>query len=81
MKWSEEKPPQKDGISYNHATSESPLGLFSIEWKSWKECPSYDVFIGGSEWVTAAGSLDDAKAAAERHVVNKYEELREYLSK
>ena len=32
-----------NGISYDHSILETPFGRFLITWKSWKDCPSFDV--------------------------------------
>ena len=64
LKWSEEYPPQKDGIPYDHVTSKTPFGDISIEWKSWKQ---YDSFVVNFPWgdVSNGDDLNEAKELAQ----------------
>lgn len=79
MNWTE---PQKakEGISwYDHVILETPIGRAIIEWKSWKDSPSYDVQIG-NDWVGCEYDLETAKELARVYLKTKYEELGRLLS-
>jgi hypothetical protein len=68
-----------EGISYyDHTISETPLGTIIIEWKSWKERPSYDIMLNG-EWLGVENNLPDAKTVALKHVLDKSQELITFL--
>lgn len=58
--WSEETPPTKDVCYYDHCKASTPLGEFSIEWKSWKDYDSKVVYLNG-EYLHSAFDLKDAK--------------------
>ena len=78
MKWTEESEP-KEGISYyNHSYLDTPIGRYIIEWKSWKDSPSYDVYLKG-EWIGTEYSLEEAKNISQEHLIKKFNELKEYL--
>jgi len=80
MNWTEPKPPTKGESYYDHTICKTPLGELKIEWKSWKDSPSYDIDLNG-EWIGSEYSLEDAKKVAEKFLVNKRDELSEYLNK
>jgi hypothetical protein len=42
MNWTKESGPNEE-ISYNHIKLSTPLGEFVIDWKGWKEYPSYSI--------------------------------------
>ena len=60
MNWTEPKPPTDGESCYDHVKCETPLGLIKIEWKSWKESPSYDVSLDDN-WIGQEYSLKEAK--------------------
>lgn len=66
--WSEEKEPCEE-IRYNHVTAETPLGLFSIEWKGWKDYDSRDLYLNG-EYIGSFHNVDDAKQGAADYLLN-----------
>lgn len=78
MKWTNERQPNEE-IRYNHVISETPLGKVSIEWKGWKERPSYDVDF---EWkhigIYGSISLKEAKDKAENHMKEITQELIDF---
>ena len=79
LKWTDPTEP-KNGVShYDHCICETPLGNFIIEWKSWKEAPSYDVTIDGG-WVACAYSLEEAKKATHDYIVELYNELTDFIN-
>ena len=79
MKWTENKPPT-EGISfYNHTITETPIGKIIIEWKGWKDQPSYDIMIDG-EWIGVEYELTDAKNIALNFIKEKSEKLVTFLS-
>ena len=63
MNWTEPKPPTDGESYYDHVKCETPLGLIKIEWKSWKESPSYDVSLDDN-WIGQENSLKEAKKLA-----------------
>lgn len=58
--WSEPKPPTKDVCCYDHCRASTPLGEFSVEWKSWKQYDSYCVYFNG-DYLESVFDLEDAK--------------------
>jgi hypothetical protein len=79
MKWTENKPPI-EGISfYDHTISETPIGKMIIEWKSWKERPSYDIMLE-NEWIGVGDDVDEAKDIALNFIKEKSEKLVTFLS-
>ena len=79
MNWTEKKPPTAGISRYDHTTCESPLGQFMIEWKSWKDEPSYDIKLG-DEWLNVAYTLDEAKDVCRKYLEDKSEELNEFMN-
>ena len=74
MKWTDINEPT-EGISYyNHVLCDSPLGLIKIEWKGWKDRPSYDVEING-EWICQEYSLHEAKETTRKWLKDRAEEI------
>lgn len=67
--WTDPAPPNAKGIRYDHVTAESPLGQYSIEWKSWKERDTYDMYLTGWHIESCLG-LDEAKQAANDHMAS-----------
>lgn len=80
LKWSEESPPN-DIISYNHIKCETPIGELVIDWKGWKDDPSYDAYLTGSNyvWIGSESSLEDAKEQAKKFMEHKIKELQEFM--
>jgi hypothetical protein len=78
MKWTENKPPTKGISFYDHTISETPIGKIIIEWKSWKDRPSYDVMIDG-EWIGVEYELTAAKDIALNFIKGKSEKLVTFL--
>lgn len=81
LTWSEEAPPT-EGISYyTHIISEiTPLGVFLIEWKSWKERPDYSIVLDDN-YIDTVYSLEEAKKIAFDYLITKNKELTEFLNK
>lgn len=64
LEWSEQRSPNAKGIRYNHVIAESPLGLFSVEWKGWKDHPNYQLYLNG-EWLQdGEATLEDTQQRA-----------------
>ena len=63
LEWSSPAPPGKD-CSYDHVRAETPIGVYSIEWKSWKSNDGYTVHIDG-RYIWSEETLDDAKRFAQ----------------
>ena len=62
LDWSDPSPPDTY-CSYDYCKAETPFGTLQIEWKSWKDYPSYDVDCFG-HWGGSFARLNEAKAAA-----------------
>jgi len=63
MKWSEIREPCED-CRYHHVKYESKLfGSLYIEWKGWKDSPSYDciVYVGDEVIMVNENTLDSCK--------------------
>lgn len=80
MNWTEPTSPNKY-IPYDHVLLKTPLGEISIEWKSWKERPSYDIMLDRGEWISAEYSLEDAKKSAINYLSNILQQLKDLLEK
>jgi hypothetical protein len=78
MNWTSESKPN-DECRYDHTTVITPIGKITIEWKSWKEKPQFDVYLNG-EWIGTGNSLEVAKTIALVHLANIADELKEFLS-
>lgn len=79
LNWTPEAPPT-DGVSYyNHTMCETPVGMLNIEWKSWKDSPSYDVELDG-KWIGCVYSLEDAKVFSENYLLDIIKKLTDFLN-
>lgn len=78
MNWSESLKADGDKSNYDHVKCESPLGVILIEWKSWKDSPSYGIGLEG-QYLGSEYSLEDAKEKAREYLENKYNELGIFL--
>lgn len=80
MSWSEISDP-KEGVSYyTHTTLETPLGKAILEWKGWKEYPSYSVTIDGEYISEEYGTIDEAKEKVREYLTEKLNQLSTFLS-
>lgn len=79
MKWSEECKPDAIVSHYNHIITETPIGKMMIEWKGWKENPSYDVMLNDA-WIGVEYDLESAKRLGEEHLNKIFKELKSFLS-
>lgn len=78
MKWTEPKSATEGVSFYDHTIAETPIGKVIIEWKSWKDSPSYDVGIEG-EWIGVSYDLDTAKEVAVKYLKDRLRKLAEYM--
>lgn len=78
MKWTEPTKATKGVSSYDHVIAETPIGRMIIEWKSWKDQPSYDVMIN-NDWVGVEYDLEDAKDIGVDYLNNLLKKLTEYM--
>lgn len=78
MNWTEPKSPTANESSYDHITCQTPLGKCIIEWKSWKDNPSYDISLE-DECIYCEYNLENAKQKALEHLVAKKRELDLFL--
>jgi len=74
IEWSDVQEPNEH-CSYHHVVFKSSLiGEIVIDWKGWKEYPSYDCYIGNFDYYgdgkpvieVYESTLEDAKAEVER---------------
>jgi hypothetical protein len=79
MKWTEPSPPMPPVSYEDHVVCETPIGVFKIEWRGWKEGDDYSVMLDGVMWIGCEPTLDDAKAIAKKYLVDKYHELGKML--
>lgn len=77
MNWTLEKEPNEK-VSYNHVLLETPIGEYIVDWKGWKENPSYDVSLEGI-WLGGEYDLESAKKLAENHLIKTGNEINEFL--
>lgn len=61
--WSEPKGPDGE-CPYDHCRAVTPFGVYSIEWKSWKDYPGYSAEFR-DEYINTGASLDEAKTLAQ----------------
>ena len=78
MNWTKEKQPTEGISHYNHTILETPIGEFIIEWKGWKERPSYDVMLKG-EWIGCEYDLQSAKEIAKNHLIDLFNQLNGFM--
>lgn len=64
IEWSETRRPNSE-CSYTHVVAMTPFGKIQIEWKGWKERPSYDATTPWGYENLYAESLDEAKSDIE----------------
>jgi len=80
MNWTEQKGPTEGISHYDHITLKTPIGIFIIEWKSWKTKLSYDIQLN-NEWIGFEYDLKSAKDIAENHILNLTNELNDFVKK
>lgn len=79
LEWSEAAPPCED-CRYDHVVATSPLGVFRIEWKSWKGEGDGHNLILNEEYLSSEYSLADAQEAAAAFLANKAVELAPFAA-
>ena len=57
----------------------TPLGQAIIEWKDWQEDDYCTITLNG-EWIGSETSVSRAKDRLESYLIEKYEELKEFLA-
>jgi hypothetical protein len=62
LEWSETRDPTEE-IRYTHVIAETPFGIYSIEWKAWRDNDPPCVYLNG-DYVECCHNLDAAKNAA-----------------
>lgn len=75
--WSKVQEPNLQ-ILYNHITLDTPLGLFVIDWKGWKEQPTYDLSLN-YEWLDSPFSLEEGKEFVKKYLTEKAEALNDFI--
>lgn len=63
LEWTENNEPNEN-CSYDHTFSETAIGKYQIEWKSWKEFDAYVLYLS-DDFVLSEYDLPSAKAAAQ----------------
>ena len=77
MNWTKESGPNEE-ISYNHIKLSTPLGEFVIDWKGWKEYPSYSIELDGT-YLECEDSLEDAKEFVETYLQDVTNKLNAFM--
>lgn len=78
IKWTELSGPIENVSYYDHVMLSTPIGNFTIEWKSWKESPTYDILIG-TEYVGSEFDLESAKNRVLAYLKRKTNELNNLI--
>lgn len=86
LAWSDVLQPN-DRIMYTHVVLETPLGFFTIEWKSYKD-PLRDftiflqesLFLEHETYIGTGETLEHAKEIVENYLVGKRDGLNKFLS-
>jgi hypothetical protein len=78
MNWTEPKPPTEGISHYNHTILTTPLGDFIIEWKGWKDNPSYDIMLV-DDWIGCEYSLEEAKEKVISYIMSIADNLALFL--
>lgn len=60
LEWSVNCPPDRV-VSYDHCTAPFPFGEIRLEWKGWKEDPSFSFYLNEDYVDEFYGTLDEAK--------------------
>lgn len=68
LEWSDPQPPSET-LRYDHFKAESGLGVFTIEWKSWKTNDPFCLYLDG-EYLLTANTIDEAKECAQSYLRN-----------
>ena len=76
--WSAPSPPN-DKCSYDHIVAQSPIGTFSIEWKSWKSFDTRCLYLEG-EFLAGCYLIEDAQAEAAKHLAGLAGLLAPYVT-
>ena len=77
MNWTEKQEPN-DKVPYHHIELLTPIGTYLIDWKGWKENPSYDIELKG-EWIGTEYDLESAKNLAENHLLELNNQLNGFI--
>lgn len=64
LEWSPESKPN-GYCSYNHTYADTPFGRYQIEWKGWKDRPSFSLDLGNESVSCWADTIDDARRIAQ----------------
>lgn len=78
MEWTEHIRPN-DHCGYDHMECTTPLGVFRVEWKSWKSVLSFTLYLDDDIYITSGHDLDTIKRFARQYLEETYNELGEYL--
>ena len=64
IEWSEPREPNAS-CSYDHVVGKCPLGDYLIDWKGWKESPSFGINSPVTPYIDCRYSLKEAKEYAQ----------------
>lgn len=85
MSWSEQFPPNEDSY-YDHMFLKTPIGIFRVEWKSWKDpCCDYTIYLAPTDdlaatiYIDSTCDLESAQKCVMRYLVRIKDSLIEYL--
>jgi|TARA_R110000851_G_scaffold308922_1_gene468103 hypothetical protein len=78
MNWTKESEPNNE-VPYNHTKLETPIGEYVVDWKGWKERPSYDVSLKG-ECLGSEYDLESAKRIAENNLLELANQINGFLN-
>ena len=79
MNWTKEKPPTEGISHYNHTTLRTPIGMFIIAWKGWKERPEYSIMLD-NEYIGTEYDLESAKSLAKNYLIDLANSLNEFVN-
>lgn len=73
LNWSNEKEANED-IHYNHIILNTPIGVFTIEWKGWKEIDGKAVYLDGY-YLADFYTVEEAKDFSKFKLLQTYNDI------
>lgn len=71
LEWGEETPPN-GACCYHHCDAPSPFGLVRIDWKGWKDYPSFGLTVNGEFVSCNACVVEGAKEEAQDEILRLF---------
>lgn len=59
-------------------TLDTPLVVFLIDWKGWKEQPTYDLSLN-NEWLDSPSDLEEGKEFVKNYLISKAAALTKFI--